>query len=131
MIKYNIMSPSGRVCDDFYDYETALEIFNKNKDLWKDWTKDIEHVTYSFSNDGGKTGKSGFIADETFLEDCKPVKCWKMWYDESPYCVVDDFAIIESEIEDAKENEEIDTLHYEEIMMSEFERNLLPEFQGW
>jgi hypothetical protein len=125
------MSPSGKVCDAFYDYETALDIFNKNKNLWKGWTKDIEHVSYAFSNDGGKTGKSGFIADKTFLEDCKPTKCWKVWYDESPCCIVDDYAIVECEIDNAKENDEIDKLHYEEIMMSEFERNFLPEFQGW
>ena len=94
MIKYNIMSPSGKVCDAFYDYETALEIFNRTKNLWDGYNKNIEHVTYAYSNDGGETWKSGFIKDETFLEECKPTKCWKIWYDESPCCVVDSFDIV-------------------------------------
>lgn len=129
MIKHNVMSPSGKVCDAFYDYETALEIFNKNKDLWEGYNKNIEHIHYCYTN--VNKHETGFISDETFLEDCKPTKCWKIWYDESPYCIVDDYAIVESEIVDAKENENLENFHYEEIMMSVFERDLMPEFQGW
>lgn len=39
MIEYNIMSPSGKVCVDYYDYDTALKIYNENKELWKGYNK--------------------------------------------------------------------------------------------
>jgi len=131
MIEYSVMSPSGKVCVDYYDYDTALKIYNENKELWKGYNKKIEHIHFKKYDKNNKCAQHGFINDEDFLTICKPSKCWEMWYDNSSICIVDSYDVIESEIENAKDNENEDEFHYNEIMMSEFERDLLPEFQGF
>lgn len=79
MIEYNIMSPSGKVCVDYYDYDTALKIYNENKELWKGYNKITEHVYFMRYDANNRCTHQGFIKDEDFLTICKPTKCWEMW----------------------------------------------------
>lgn len=126
MIKYEVSDEKGNFKNVHeLDYDDVMKIINQRK----------ENVyiafQYFYIDDGKNKNFTGMIGVEAFVKKAKPIKMWKVWYDESPCLIVDDYDIVKCEIDCAKENEEIDKLHYEEIIMSKLEYEILPEFQGW
>jgi hypothetical protein len=125
-IVYSVMSPSGRIGDFWLPYEKALEEFNKPYDF-PNWSG--EHVAYYFES--GNIKKSGGVSDKVFLTDCKPQKMYKIGYKDTNYYISPDKEAVEQERINAKENDCEDELVIEEITISFFELELLPEFQGF
>ena len=63
MLKFNVMSPSGKIGFGYNEYEIALKIFNENKEKWSGWNKEITHIIWIDE----ETEKSGKLSDEEFL----------------------------------------------------------------
>ena len=125
------MSPSGKICVDWYDYEQALIIYNKMKDLWKEpYKSQSVHIIYHF--EFGDLKEDGGLTDKQFLSDyCKPIydKYYQIGY-KGLGTYIGTPEQLEQEKIDAKENDILDDLTYDLIMISDFELSLLPEFEG-
>jgi hypothetical protein len=126
---YSIMTLSGKLNAEFYEYDEALQILNERQGNWKELYKDSPYkVTY-------KKGKlNGLLDIDTFINKCKPYVMYKIIYKNySTNVIVKEFSAVEQEFKNV-ENEGLnkdEELTYEKILMSDFEYDLLKEFDGF
>jgi hypothetical protein len=124
------MSRTGKMNVEFLPYDKALELYQI---LSKEWIYPYvnlkDKISYIMEQDNGVI-LSGFVSEDKFINECVPKKFYKIGYKGFGFYIGTE-EDMNCEIIEAKKSNDLDELICDEIIISEFEVSLIPEFIGF